>query len=230
MGHQIFVVRGIIARWLCLGLLLAAPLCRALDYDYRFNTTFSGTGPSGPGPWVDAFFHDVGNGTVSLIISNNGLAGAEFISGLYFNLNTNYNATGLSFHFVEGSLSSCPIDILTGRDQFKADGDGKYDILFDFDTTAGHRFKAGDYLEYVISGIPNLNVLDFQYLSAPAGGAGPFLAAAHVQSIGDAGASGWIRPTEFTRIFPVPEPSAAALFALGSVVYLRHRARARATP
>jgi len=227
MRNKSVLRRGIIARWLCLALLLAAPLARALDYDYRFNTTFSGTGPNGPGPWVDAYFHDVGNGTVSLVISNNGLSGNEFISGLYFNLNTNYNATSLAFQFMGGNAVADPVNILTGRDQFKADGDGKYDILFDFNTGSGDRFEAGDYLEFLITGIPTLNVLDFQYMSAPAGGAGPFLAAAHVQSIGDLGASGWIRPTEFSQIFPVPEPSAAAIFALGSVVYLRLRSRSK---
>jgi hypothetical protein len=227
MRNKFVILRGLIARWLCLGLLFAAPFCHALDYDYRFNTTFSGAGPSGPGPWVDAFFHDTSSGSVSLIVSNNGLSGSEFISGLYLNLNTNFSATSLSFHFIGGSVSSCPIDILTGRDQFKADGDGKYDILFDFDTALGHRFAAGDYLEYQITGIPSLTALDFEYLSAPAGGAGPFLAAAHVQSIGANDLSGWIRPTELTRVFAVPEPSADALLGLGLVVYLRTRGRSR---
>lgn len=228
MSKRLVDLRGIAGRWLCwVFLLLAAPFCRALDYDYRFNTTFSGTGPAGPAPWVNAFFSDVSSGTVSLIISNNGLSGSEFISGLYFNLNTNYNAAHLSFQFTGGSVAGCVTDIQTGRDQYKADGDGKYDILFNFDTASGRRFEAGDYVEYLITGIPNLNVLDFEYLSAPAGGAGPFLAAAHVQSIGNSESSGWIRPTEYTRIFPVPEPSAAAIFVLGSVVYLRVRWRAR---
>jgi hypothetical protein len=228
MSKTFLVLRGIIGRCLCPGLLLlAAPLGRALDYDYRFNTTFSGNGPIGPGPWVNASFHDVTNGTVSLIISNNGLCGSEFLSGLYLNLNTNYSATSLSFQFVGGTAGVRPTNIWTGRDQFKADGDGKYDILLDFDAASAHRFAAGDYLEYLITGIADLNVLDFQYLSAPAGGSGPFFAAAHVQSIGGGELSGWIRPTEFTRIFPVPEPSAAALLGLGSVVYLRYRARSR---
>jgi hypothetical protein len=211
-----------------IALFAAAPISHALDYDYRFNTTFSGTGPAGSAPWIEATFHDVASGTVSLVISNNGLSGSEFISGLYFNLNSNYNATSLSFQLMSGSIGSCATNIWTGRDQFKADGDGKYDILFDFDTASGHRFGAGDYLVYQISGISSLNVLDFEYLSAPAGGSGPFLAAAHVQSIGSDGSSGWVRPTEFSRIFPVPEPSSAALLGLASIVFLgvrRHSKR-----
>src|SRR5256885_9980152 len=99
-------------------LFLAPTASRALDYEYRFNTTFSGTGPSGPPPWIDAVFHDVTNGTVSLTISNNGLSGSEFIGGLYFNLNTNLNATSLSFQLIQGSANSAAMDIQTGRDQF----------------------------------------------------------------------------------------------------------------
>src|SRR5437868_6972695 len=99
------------------GLLVIAPfISSALDYEYRFNTTFSGTGPSGPPPWIDAVFHDVTNGTVSLTISNNGLSGSEFIGGLYFNLNTNLNATSLSLQLIQGSANSAAMDIQTGRD------------------------------------------------------------------------------------------------------------------
>jgi len=207
---------------LLVGSLGSPGISSAADYIYRFDTTFSGTSPSSSGPWLDALFHDVASGTVSLTISNNGLTGTEYVSGLYFNLNPNLDPTSLSFQFTGGDAGSVPLNIFTGVNQFKADGDGKYDILFDFNTANGFRFEAGDYLVYTISGIPSLNGLDFNFLSAPAGGAGPFLAAAHIQSIGQ-GDSGWVRPTDFVPFTPVPEPSALALFALSFAFLIKRR-------
>jgi len=185
----------------------------AVDYVYSFTNAFSGASPQAASPWTQVWFHDVTNGTVSITISNIGLTGTEFISGLYLNLNTNYNPTSLSFQFIAGN-GAVPTNILTAVNQFKADGDGKYDILFDFDESSSSRFEAGEYLTYQVTGISSLNALDFNYFSAPAGGAGPFLAAAHVQAIGTHDDSGWIRPGSFD-ISPnsVPEPSSATLLA-----------------
>jgi hypothetical protein len=50
----------------------------------------------------------------------------------------------------------------------------------------------------------------FNFLSAPDGGSGPFLTAAHVQGIGPRGDdSGWVT---------VPEPTGLALAGLGAAV------------
>jgi hypothetical protein len=47
----------------------------------------------------------------------------------------------------------------------------------------------------------------FNFLSTPAGGSGPFVTAAHIQSIGTGGASGWIDGA----VAAVPEPSSVLL-------------------
>jgi len=59
--------------------------------------------------------------------------------------------------------------------------------------------KPADFLIYRLSGIASLNVLDFDYKRA-SGRVRAFLAAAHVQSIGSNGASGWVRPQTFAAL------------------------------
>jgi len=190
---------------------------------YQFDNEFSsGTPPAGPAPWVTATIQTVTSGTVLLTVANNGLIGSEFVSGFYLNLNTNFNPINLSFSYVSSSgsflipnVGSGTIEL--GTDSFKADGDGKYDVLFDFSTSSGTTFGSGDSVTYQISGISGLVADDFVYLSAPNGGHGPFYAAAHVQGIGPTGAlSGWVEPSLGAQLFQVPEPSCGVLLVLSA--------------
>ncbi|MGB2936607.1 MAG: PEP-CTERM sorting domain-containing protein, partial [Phycisphaerae bacterium] len=98
------------------------------------------------------------------------------------------------------------------------DGDGNYDILVAFaDGELGNRFTAGDSIHYTVTGIAGLTAGSFDFLSAPSGGHGPFLVAAHVRSIGPDEDSGWVA---------TPEPASVGLLALGlgAVAALRRRA------
>src|SRR5207237_1661377 len=125
----------------------------------------------------------------------------ENVDQLYLNLNTSLKPTKLTVTLVKESGSFDTPKVSTGINKFQADGDGKYDILFNFNNggTANNRFTAGESMTYYISGIPNLMASDFAFLSAPAGGAGPFFAAAHVQRIGrTASLSGWLSATDKT--------------------------------
>ena len=194
-------------------LLLSSNL-QASDFSLEFVSTFSGTPPAGSNVWSWMLFQDVAPGTVSLTISNSGLTANEFIGELDFNLRTNLNPTSLLFANVGGSGGFSLPSIATGLDFEKADGDGFYDIEFTFDTSAAGRFGAGEYVVYQISGIAGLTASDFAFLSAPAsgGGAGPFFAAAHIQSIGGAGDSGWVSPGQVTA---VPEPTSGWLLGAG---------------
>ena len=187
------------------------------NFDHEFS---SGTPPAGPSPWITATIADISPGTVQLTIANNGLLGSEFISGFYLNLNTNFSSLNLSINYVS-SLGNFTIPnigdgtIERGTDSFKADGDGKYDVLFDFSTVSGKTFGAGESVTYQISGITGLTANDFVFLSAPNGGHGPFYAAAHVQGIGaDGSLSGWVEPSLGAQPILVPEPSSAVLLAL----------------
>jgi len=200
---------------------------------YQFNDAFSGTAPaSAIKPWIDATFQTVTAGTVRLTVTNMTLTGLENVDGLYFNLNSNLSPSKLSFKLVAESGAFNTPKISTGVNKFQADRDGKYDILFSFNNggTANNRFTAHESMTYYISGIPTLTAADFSYLSAPAGGAGPFFAAAHVQRIGlTASSSGWLSATDKTPLL-VPEPSSKSLLLLGIwawvAVFLHKRASA----
>ncbi|MDB6063817.1 MAG: hypothetical protein JWR26_25 [Pedosphaera sp.] len=185
------------------------------SFFYHFDYVFSGTSPDGPSAWVNAQFTDGSSGTVNLTLSTGGLTGTEFISELYLNLNNVLNPNSLIFTLTSSIGTFSNPSISTGVDQFKADGDGKYDVLLGFSTAGTGRFGVGDSITYQITGIAGLQASDFDFLSAPAGGSGPFLSAAHVQSIGN-GNSGWIAPTILT---PAPEPATAVLLGSAMIIW-----------
>jgi hypothetical protein len=214
----------------CAFITLAAAPAHAALLTFNYDNEFSGgTAPEGSDPWLTAIFDDDpdGNGTVDtdvrLTLSGSGLTDAEFVTGWYFNLNPAYDPTLLDISNVDVSdVGSVSVD--TGVDAFKADGDGKYDILFTL-SESGDRFTSGDSLVFDIGGIGGLTALDFDFLSSPDGGHGPFLSAAHVQGIGPSnGLSGWINPTTSDNpdITEVPEPASLLLLASGLAASGRH--------
>jgi hypothetical protein len=194
-----------------IGALLFPVSGNAAAFFYHFDDVFSGTAPANTAPWVNALFQDVSPGTVLLTVSNPSLASSEFVGSMYFNLNPGLNANNLTFTQTATSGGFSNPTISTGTDSFKADGDGFYDILFNFSTVNGSTFSAGESFTYKITGIPTLNVNDFNFLSLSSGGHGPFDAAAHVQGIASGDGSGWVDP--HTGITPAPEPQSIMIFA-----------------
>ena len=218
MTKVVSVVRSAPGVVLAAMLLLSAK-ANASSLLYQFDTPFpSDPSPAGSGPWIDASFQDVSGG-VLLTITNVSLISGEFIQGngsganggFFFNLNPNDNPNNLVFTsvYANGNFGT---SILTGENAYKADGDGKYDIVFDFST---HNFSVGSSISYLISGIPGLNADSFAYLSAPAGGSGPFYAAVHVMGLPpNASNSTWVEPGGGPQVVPVPEPAPAVLAAV----------------
>jgi hypothetical protein len=181
--------------WALATILITVSSSSASTFTYDFNSTFSGNSPAGSPPWLQATFTDSGlpANTVQLTVSAVNLSSSEYVSCWYFNLNPSLDPTLLNFA-TSGSVGAFGTPtIQTGENSFRAAGDGKYDVLFAFDRTGGAPalFGNGDSVTFTITGIPGLNAGDFNFLSAPAGGGGPYISAAHVVS-GDQG--GWVDP------------------------------------
>lgn len=208
-----------------LGVAVSAPLPAAI-LTYGLDFEFSGgTPPAGSTPWITATFDDSfgGPNTVRLTMSANNLVGTEFVDEWSFNFDPALNPTLLSFAYVSGQQANA---VSTGANAFKADGDGFFDILFDFPPPKGSdpKFTAG-----------KTSVWDLTYAAAPitassfnfgsvGGDKGSFSTAAHIQSIGaDGEGSGWIGPNNGETI---PEPGTFVVWSLLGAIgiaFFRHR-------
>jgi hypothetical protein len=204
---------------LVLTLLLGSARAGVLTFEH--NIEFSGaTPPEGAAPWLTATFDDSfgGANTVRLTMSTSGLTDAEFVSQWYFNFDPDLVPSSLSVSAVDLSDVG-PTTLSLGVDTFQADGDGKYDILFDFPPPPGQfadKFTAGEQVVVDFTYISPIDVNSFDFLSAPAGGHGPFLSAAHVQGIGpNDGDSGWVAPGGDVPPQQIPEPGILALLGTG---------------
>lgn len=206
-------ITGVVACATITASLLVPAKAEAADFTYQFNSTFSGTSPTGSAPWLTAELKDVAPNKVNLTLTTGGLQGTEFVDMFYLNFNPGLTVTSLAFTQLSKTGSFSDPTISTGVNAFKADGDGFYDVEFGFGTSLSSRFGVGDSFTYQITGITGLNANDFVYTSEMGGGAGTWLAAAHINSIGSGGASGWDAPLQLT---PVPEPAPAILILLAA--------------
>jgi hypothetical protein len=198
------------------GALLSPLRGNASSFYYHFDSVSSGTSPVGSGPFVNALFTDITPGVVQLTISAVGLSGPEFLSALDLNLNPALSPADLSFSVVGSTGSFADPTISTGANKFKADGGGKYDVSFVFNSKAAKSFGAGDSVTYDICYTGGtLTANDFDFLSKPAAGSDPLLAIAQVSGIPgcDSPMTGWVDPCQIT---PVPEPGPVALLALAA--------------
>ena len=194
----------------------------ATTLTFDMSVEFSGAAdPAGPAPWLSATLDDGDTpGSVELTLDNTNLVGGEFVDAWYLNLDPGFDPLDLSFSAPTkaGAFADPTISLRGPGDGngFKADGDGRYDILIDFAQSGPNRFGVGESVTFTLTGIPGLTVDSFDFLSAPDGGNGPFVAAAHVQGIVDTGDgdSGWVT---------VPEPGSLALLALGAGALLARR-------
>lgn len=221
----IALIRPVILMLAWLAPSMTALQAQASTLQLNFIFEFSGAqAPAGPTPWLTAVFDDFGGtGSVRLTMSSSGLVNSENVKEWYFNLNPALDPTALIYTYNAGlSTAAAAVSIADGVDCCKADGDGKYDFQFSFAPSSG--FTPGKTVVYDITGIGSLTAASFNYLSAPAGGHGPYLSAAHVQNTTGAGSggSGWVAGVATSTI---PVPAAVWMFgsALGLLGWIRRR-------
>jgi hypothetical protein len=161
---------------------------------FDLNNVFSGFTPSGNTPYATATFATVSTGTVTLTMTNL-MGSGQFITEWDFNSAV---TSGLTFTYdAVNSTKPAATSVTLASDCCQADGDGLYDIEFQFAQAQANRFTAGTVI-YTITG-DAITEATFNLLSTPAGGAGPFHTAAHAQGIpntsGGSTCSGWISDT-----------------------------------
>ena len=208
----------------------AAAYAATLTFD--LNVEFSGaTEPeSATLPWLTAVFDDSfgGASTVRLSMTTSNLTDAEWVDEWLFNFDPALDPNDLSFAlFNDGGTGVVVGDASTTAildAAFKADGDGFFDIKFDFPNAPPPDRFTGDPAKTVIFDITHaslaIDVSSFDFLSAPGGGQGSFKSAAHIQSIGPSDEdSGWIGPGT------VPEPASLWLLGLVALAALRRSSK-----
>ncbi len=194
-----------------------------VPFVYEFSGAYP---PHGETPWLTATFTDSGPESVTMELDLDNLVDMEYLGMVLFNLDPALDPTNLSFGEPIKNGSFLDPVISTGVDVFNGDGAHGFDIKFDFALSnpqqSTSRFGPGESMAIEISG-DSLTAGSFDFLN---GGQGPkhYIAAAHVQGIGDLGeSSGWVT---------VPEPSAMgyllSLTALGWFVagWRKYRRRA----
>jgi hypothetical protein len=190
---------------------------------FGLDEEFSGGAPpegTVPPAWLTVTMDDGADGKVTLTLAATNLTGSEKVKEWCLNLDPSFDPENLAFAKVGKTGAFNDPTISKGTDAFKADGDGYYDIEFAFDQTgkASNNFGAGESIEYTVklSSGGTLTAASFDFLSADAGGHGPYPTAAHVLSIGTDAKSGWVT---------APEPASFLLVGLGVIAIRFGRGR-----
>jgi len=215
-------------KWILSGIAVAglAVCATAGAVTLQFTESFGTEPATGSAPWIEATIIQVDGDTVRLTVSALASLGEADVTELYFNVGPGIDPTALDFMSVDpGDGSNVGTFIpSTGLNAFQAGGDGRYDIWFNLPTADNEqqRLSAGETLIFDISYTSAITPEDFFHLSqpGPGGNAGPFLAAAHLQSTGPAPFNG----SDWVAAVPLPAAIWLLVSSLGMfAVALRRR-------
>jgi hypothetical protein len=196
----------------------------AATINWSLTSEFSGGAtPSGSGPWGFATFMDTAPGVVQLTLEL-ALLPSEFLTEWDFNLDPGLSPLSLSVTRTGGTGPAAEyITIDKGVNAFNADGDGQYDLQFEFATSNSgggvRRFNGTENLTFNITctSCSGFDAESFEFPSAPDGGHGPFLHAAHIQGLSTPPGSGWLTGEGGGGGAQVPTPGSLVLVGLGAV-------------
>jgi hypothetical protein len=196
-----------------------------MDLDILFDGT--NTPPANLAtPWLTVTFTDQGaNQVLFHLEATDNLTGIENVKQFYFNFDDTLDLGALAFTPLGASGDFKLPDWTFDENNLKADGDGKYDVRLDFSSGAQLRktFGQGDSIAYLLTygGSEQITEQSFNFFSAPAGGKGPFLVAAHVQNTTDGG-SAWLAADTLSAT-PIPEPHTLGLLVLAAAAGFARR-------
>ena len=167
---------------------------------YTLDTEFSGTGAV-PTGYPTVTFADSAVGQVTLTIQSTFTSTAEKIKEVFLNVDPAFTPTNLTFNYVSGDLATVTLKAANplADAQFKADGDGYFDIKLRYLTSAGNSFTGTDVSVYTITCAvcgSGFSAASFNFLSETGAGNGSYFAAAHILGIGpNADQSGFCGPS-----------------------------------
>jgi hypothetical protein len=178
------------------GVIAFALPAQATILTFGLDFEFSGATPpeSLVTPWLTAEFND-GNkpGSVTLTMVATNLTDAKYVNNWFFNFEDAIDVNELTISHVSGVNATVLQD--PKKNEYKAAGDGLFDLLFDFpqpNNPDDLRFGVGDTAEFSIKGT-GITANSFNLLSETKPNKTGYLSAAHIGGIGlDDDDSGWI--------------------------------------
>lgn len=186
---------------LSIGALVVGFATQASALTYTLNDSFGSVPVSGD---IVITLTDAGADTVTLEIDLTALNSSEFIKELY--LNTETEVTGIS------GMGFVGLNWDTSDTSNKSDGDGYHDLFIAFEEASADRLNGGVIYEFTLTGF-GLDASDFEDIGTLSV-KGQFHAVAKINGTGDGSGSDWVGDGGP----PVPEPTSAVLFLVGSLV------------